>query len=546
MTVQQGLVDLPGTNPTAGVGHVGALAFAGSQITYGIVNAPPGPPVTEPTWPASHDRFITAYSNPDKAAFGVGGYEWVGREVFALSAAPNWSLDFTVTLQRNSHAAYAGHSGLVFVRSLGGRRLIAGMAPAASSAARVVVVWLDLDNRTVGWQQAEFGVTAPSGTPENFSQAFAHHGRLWGVNEGDVFAWDPDANRVQSYTAGTVGHIYARLIEVRNRMFWLGKIGTDLIIKEWMGGFFLQQATLGTYSPTDGHFGLFALNGDLYTFHYADNGGAGVGIRHFVTAIPSSTPGSSVSTPVEFTVPVIPAVGTQGTPLTPWPNTVADWRYRVGGPAIPGSRIKCMALNETPLGGNLSSVLVYFSFSTAPRNHDIFSYAGTAAPMVQITPIGPPPSYRPSPNVEIVDESFPACYTGSLTWNIGESPHVVIREVVQETIGGDPNRIRISFFVTANGTTTGLSVAFYWIDMTQGATGGPHPFAKCSLIPGTVTGVDQFSTPAVLDAVDDQVQQVTGEPGSPNPTVYTVGWDTTADGKPMSSWGKLLAVFEGP
>lgn len=524
-----------GLNANAGVGEAGVLTSNGTIVVYNVTTPPPGA-LAEGQGDANHNRAIQRYSLPGSPGAGPGNYLWNDRQIFVQSAPPAYALDFTVTLQGNAGANYAGHTGLVQVTSKSGRTWLCGMAPAASSSTRVVVVKLDLDDRGAGWTQTEFECgSGVVDTLNAFQHGIAYHGQLVACSQRNVIRWDPDLDHVTCAVADSAAasHFYARLFEIRDRLFWVGSTGSgDMRLNEILGSAGIRHHSFGTNNHgATGHWCGW-VNGDtLYTFHYQADGG-GQGIRHLVHAVPTDTQGDALSAPVDVSDPVIPPPDTQGTPGSGWPNETANWRYGATGPTIPDTRLTTAITNDNPSSGALSAQLIYFAFS-ANGFRECWSYAGTMGPMVQITPLGPPPD-------AITDDAFPVDDVG-----VGHRAFTEPAATLHRVVNLDDGNARLEFFMVTPATTTGWSLAFYYAQ--RGApTPGPACRNKCELLPGSVTGVDQFATPATLNTTDDRVEDVTSEPngGSPPPTLYTVIWDRNGQGVPSNLWAKVQAILE--
>jgi hypothetical protein len=516
---------------TAGQGEVGVIFSNGQSVTYNVVNPPPTVAAAESSAVNAHNRDIQRFSEPGSPGAGPGSYLWVGREIFVLSAPPAYTLDFTVTLQSATNS-FAGHTGLTFIRSAGGKLYLAGIC-GSTTVGRVVVVYLDLTDIASGWTQQEITVTDIAGSGYvRFVHALAHEGELWATSGLNIVAWNPDTKTIRHIAAdaGPRSRDYYRLFEVRGRLFWVGSTGGTMRFNEVSGPIAIRRHSFGGNNHSSaGHWGGFVIANQLFTFHYQAGGGS-QGIRHYVHTVNDDTIGGSVSL-AEHTSPVIPPAGSQGGGGG-WPDDTANWAYGPSGPVIPGTQIKCYTLNSNPIAGFLNAVRVHFTF-TSGGNHEVWAYGSTAAPMTQITPI-------PFTVVSAMgDDTFPVDDSGvdhrAFTQN-----NVTLH---QATLLPNGN-VRLSFFAVSAVFTPLLSVAFYYTHV--GATiSGPHCRNKCQLVAASVTGVDQFATPALLDIPNNRVTQVTAENngGAPFPTLYTVDWDRNAQAAP-DGWCKIQAIFE--
>jgi hypothetical protein len=538
----QGIVSPRSSFGGAGLGETVAIISNGQRYTS-VLNLPGI--ITTETWRPKHDYWTNVFSDPGSPGAGPGGYCWLGQEIYVLSAPPAWTLDFTVTLQ-NATGNYDGHTGLTYVRGADDKRYLAGFCAGATTT-DIVVVWLDLENISAGWTQRGYNVALSATSGRAVNSCVAHQGMLWTTDGQHAYSWNPVTKTVSRHVTDTSlapsdNYRYARLVEVWGRLFLLAVHSNNFRIYERHGGVFLLSSTVAGCNQRNGHFGVFNTAGSFYVFFSCGTGGQG--IRHYRCQATSSLIGQALNIQ-EFTNPVIPVTGTQGSaPFpAPWPDGVADWRYPASLINHQDTRIVCMGLNANPASGVMSSVLVYFMATAPPAappqpTIDVFSYAGTATFMSQLTPF-------PLPGTGFFeDEVFPSCLSGSEENTLQPGVNVVQITKVEREDSWVAGGLRIYFFCPTNGTQTNLSIAFYYHDPSS--DGGPTTFNKCTLVANSGWGQDQFATQVVVDTVNNRCTSVTGENngGAPPPTLYSVVWDRVADGMPLDQWGKIEADFE--
>ena len=525
VVAQRGLSQ-PG-GPAAGTGQICALDLAGTGVALNVL-APPGGgnEGSGQYWASS--KSITRFSKPGSPGAGPGTWYWIGNKIFVLSAPPASTLAFTVTSQRSAND-FRGNSGLQFLNSRG-KNYLAGMAPGITSTNHVVVVWLELDNVTAGWQQKEYGPFSVASTTDEFAHAMSYQGTLIAASYRDVFTWTPGSQSLSHSVVATTaisGCRFSRLVECRGRLFWVGAIGngpTGFVLVEKTGGAWHTHYAIGKLNHDQtGKFGVIVLGTDVFTWHWQDDSSGGFGgvgwigsrgVRHFRHAITSATPGTTPTlTNHDGVVPI-------------------QWKYKTepqyGGFDL---QIRPMQDNTNPSSGSTQVRSLHIWAQGLPLA-TVHVYNGPLAAATDIT--GASTKYQE-------DLAFPIDDAGS-GHRTFTAPAVTLESAEQL----DDGNVKLSFFLVDN-TGTGNSVAFYYAHPANASAneGGPQCYKKCLLLAGSVTGVDQFATPATLDAVNNRVLNVTAEnnAGPPGPTLYTVIWDLSTQGA-LLGWGDVQAVRE--
>ena len=527
------------------IGARGDVAFSqntGTAITLSVVNPTPAGPGDEDPAGGLHqaDRGILAFSRPNVPSAGPGIYTWINRVIGVLSSPPNFTTDFTVTLQRDFGTDDFGrHTGLYFVRGVSGKRYVCGIAN-ATTPGNMVLVRLDLDTRI--WTQHEV-VTSFGSALSGLCSGLVWHGMLWASSDGRVVGIDPDnpESNHQEFTFGTAGYgNLSRLFVAYDRLLVVARNATNMEIWENFGAAFVRL-TLPAAMPDasgSGQFTLLATAGEVQIVYPAITG-PNNGFRHFAFAMNSTTKWD-VGTGGEFTGLTIPDEGTGGAGA--WPDSSLRWSFFEvpGVPDRSGGYAGGLQLNEQPWTGLLSHIVMRLTDPETAVTADVFAAGGLGGFWTPITATVPPIPGVTSPPFpqEVV---WP---TGNL-WGSTEhcslpGDNQIVQLLSHEQIPGE-NRFRLRFWIVAAGVTTGRHVAFFYLDPTQPST-GMVCLRRCTLI-GPVVGVDRFATPAVLSGlkVIDCTAENNGDLVNP-PAIYEVTWDADADGFPPNTWGRIMGI----